>query len=113
MDDLDSFILDGFTTHFKNRKAVTKKRKSGGIAIAIRNKYIKYITILESESKLVYWFVVSKIVQTKEENSLGSFEVDGKTFEIYNASEHKCPRCWKFRASEEDALCQRCDEVVN
>ena len=57
MDDLDSFLLDGFTIHFKNRKTVTK-RKSGGIAIAIRDKYSKYITIIESESKLVYWFVV-------------------------------------------------------
>ena len=36
------------------------KRKSGGIAIAIRNKYKKYVTILETESKLVYWFVLSK-----------------------------------------------------
>jgi len=59
------------------------------------------------------WFVVSKIITTQEENSLGSFEVDGKQFDIYKASEHKCPRCWKFRATQEDALCQRCDEVVN
>ena len=59
------------------------------------------------------WFVVSKIVTNKEENSLGSFEIDGKQFEVYKASEHKCPRCWKFRASKADALCIRCDEVVN
>jgi len=59
------------------------------------------------------WFVVSKLVTTKEEASLGSFEIDGKEFEVYKASEHKCPRCWKFRSTEIDTLCQRCDEVVN
>ena len=59
------------------------------------------------------WFVVSKVVSTKEENILGSFEVDGKEFEVYQASSEKCPRCWKFRATKEDALCPRCNEVVN
>ena len=59
------------------------------------------------------WFVVSKIISDKQEDNLGYFEVDGKTFEVYKASEHKCPRCWKFRASTEEALCERCDGVVN
>ncbi|MGB3750134.1 MAG: isoleucine--tRNA ligase [Arcobacteraceae bacterium] len=59
------------------------------------------------------WFVVSKVIKHKEDNALGSFEVDGKLFEVYNASKHKCPRCWKYRADDEDALCKRCDEVVN
>ncbi len=59
------------------------------------------------------WFVVSKIVLEKQSESLGTFEVDGKEFEVYKANEHKCPRCWKFRSSQEDALCSRCDEVVN
>ncbi|MEA2049202.1 MAG: isoleucine--tRNA ligase [Campylobacterota bacterium] len=59
------------------------------------------------------WFVVSKIVSTNQSESLGSFEVDGKTFEVYKAQEHKCPRCWKFRAEEEEQLCSRCDSVVN
>jgi len=59
------------------------------------------------------WFVVSKIVLEKQSESLGTFEVDGKEFEVYKADEHKCPRCWKFRSSQEDSLCSRCDEVVN
>ncbi|KAJ2905735.1 isoleucyl-tRNA synthetase [Zalerion maritima] len=25
---------------------------------------------------------------------------------------HKCPRCWKYKAQEEDELCGRCEEVV-
>jgi len=59
------------------------------------------------------WFVVSKIVLEKENDSLGSFEVDGKLFEVYKASKEKCPRCWKFRSIITDTLCPRCEEVVN
>jgi isoleucyl-tRNA synthetase len=59
------------------------------------------------------WFVVSKVITEKQEENLGFFEVGGKTFEVYKASEHKCPRCWKYRAAAEDSLCQRCDQVVN
>jgi len=58
------------------------------------------------------WFVVSKVIKHTEDNSLGSFEVDGKLFEVYKGNKHKCPRCWKFRASAEDSLCPRCSEVV-
>ena len=70
--------------------------------------------VLSMDSTLAEdWFVVSKIISDKQEDNLGYFEVDGKTFEVYKASEHKCPRCWKFRASTEEALCERCDGVVN
>ena len=59
------------------------------------------------------WFVVSKVIKNAEEDSLGSFEIDGKLFEIYKASKNKCPRCWKYRALEINTLCKRCYEVVN
>ncbi|MGK0256239.1 MAG: isoleucyl-tRNA synthetase, partial [Arcobacteraceae bacterium] len=59
------------------------------------------------------WFVVSKVIKHTEEDALGSFEIDGKLFEIYKANKEKCPRCWKYRALEVDTLCKRCDEVVN
>ena len=59
------------------------------------------------------WFVVSKVVTNKQTEVVDSFEVDGFEFEVYKAQDHKCPRCWKYRASSEDSLCQRCAEVVN
>ncbi|MEA3512327.1 MAG: isoleucine--tRNA ligase [Campylobacterota bacterium] len=59
------------------------------------------------------WFVVSKVIKHTEDDCLGSFEVDGKNFEIYKASKEKCPRCWKYRAKDENSLCSRCDSVVN
>jgi len=59
------------------------------------------------------WFTVSRIFAHNEENALGVFEVDGDIFTIYYTTKHKCPRCWKYRAKEEDKLCHRCTEVVD
>ena len=59
------------------------------------------------------WLLVSALTQTKQENPIISFEVDGKTFEAYMAKDAKCPRCWKFKSENEESLCQRCDDVLN
>jgi isoleucyl-tRNA synthetase len=59
------------------------------------------------------WFVVSKVIHHTEDDKLASFEVDGKKFEVYNAMKSKCPRCWKYRAKNEESLCPRCESVVN
>ncbi len=59
------------------------------------------------------WFTVSKIVCDEEsENVLGTFEVEGDIFAIYYSKKHKCPRCWKYKADNENELCKRCKEVV-
>ena len=58
------------------------------------------------------WFLVSSVSDTKQENAIGAFEVDGSVFEIYKATQHKCPRCWKFKATTQDSLCSRCQEVT-
>jgi len=60
------------------------------------------------------WFLVSSVTNNKQNtDTLGKFEVEGFEFEVYKASAHKCPRCWKFTSSAEDTLCSRCDEVLN
>ena len=79
------------------------------LVIYTKSKEFDKLTSTQCED----WFVVSKVIHHKEENVLASFEVDGEIFEVYKASKAKCPRCWKYRASSEDALCKRCDEVVN
>ena len=58
------------------------------------------------------WFQVSKVIFHDEANELGTFEVEGDTFKVLKADKAKCPRCWKFRAKEEDCLCERCTEVM-
>ena len=59
------------------------------------------------------WFLVSSVTKEKQNSDiLGSFQIDGKEFEVYKAVEHKCPRCWKFTAVKEETLCNRCEEVL-
>jgi len=70
--------------------------------------------ILSMDSTLAEdWFVVSRVLTQKLDNPIDSFEVDGKEFIVYKADEEKCPRCWKFKAKNEESLCSRCEEVVN
>ena len=54
MDCLDSFTLDNYTLFYKHRKQVSK-RESGGIKTVLDN-----IFLIETESRLVYWFIISK-----------------------------------------------------
>ncbi|WP_457599210.1 isoleucine--tRNA ligase [Hydrogenimonas sp.] len=59
------------------------------------------------------WFVVSGISSSTEAEPLGVFEIEGDRFAIVRASGHKCPRCWRFAAPKEEALCERCARVLN
>jgi isoleucyl-tRNA synthetase len=59
------------------------------------------------------WFVVSSVSNEKVDEELGSFEVDGDKFTIAKATSHKCPRCWKYQAPDEDKTCKRCEEVIS
>ena len=52
-DDLDEIIIPGFITKFKNRKAFAN-RKSGGIMLAFKKKFVKYINPLNTESSFVF-----------------------------------------------------------
>lgn len=70
--------------------------------------------LLEMDSTDVEdWFTCSAIVQSSKSEEMGSFTLGEDEFKIVKASSHKCPRCWKYKAQEEDGLCKRCDEVLN
>ena len=79
------------------------------LVIYTNSKEFDKLTSTEAED----WFVVSKVISEPEENKLASFEVDGNSYEVYNASGAKCPRCWKYKAKTEESLCQRCESTVN
>ena len=59
------------------------------------------------------WFTCSSVVSNANGEEMGSFELGDDQFKIVKATAHKCPRCWKFKAEEEEGLCKRCDEVIN
>ena len=65
------------------------------------------------EVEISDWFLVSSVTKEKQNGEkLGSFQVDSHEFEVYKATAHKCPRCWKFTATKEETLCVRCEDVL-
>ena len=68
--------------------------------------------LLDNED-LVDFFVVSEINSEACGELLGEIKFDIMTYEIRKATKHKCPRCWRYLAENEDELCQRCAKVVN
>ncbi len=67
LDDIDNerIELHDFKILFKNRKAMSKIR-SGGIAVAIKSKYYKYVKEIKTESRLALWFTLSKSLTGSE-----------------------------------------------
>ncbi len=43
------------------------------------------------------------------------FEIDGgkATAWVLPPREHKCGRCWKYQAKEEESICKRCEDLVS
>ena len=58
------------------------------------------------------FFMVSEIKSLDKDEGLASFSVGAHEFKILKATHHKCPRCWKFKAKDEDSLCPRCLKVM-
>ncbi len=78
------------------------------LAIVTNSEDILSLDRTEAED----FFLVSKITNKEDLEVLVSFEVDSKKFEVCKVNEHKCPRCWKFKASKEECLCSRCESVM-
>jgi len=108
-----------------NSEYMTKAREGfGSIVDGLKKEKVIKSTlelVITTDSKVALdmnstdaedWFVVSAVSSEKGAEELGSFKVDEDTFIISKATEHKCPRCWKFQATEEDSICKRCEEVV-
>ena len=58
------------------------------------------------------YLVISKWCACPLKDILGTFEIEGETFNIALASKAKCPRCWKYHSVDEETLCERCASVV-
>ncbi len=65
------------------------------------------------ETESADWFLVSSVNSEKQDGEiLGSFEVEDMSFEVYKATNCKCPRCWKFVSVSEEKTCDRCTDVL-
>ena len=124
--DMTYSPLNAVKTPFDATYMVKAREGFGAVVDGLKKEKLIKSTlelVIYTESKTVLdmnrvdaedWFVVSGILEDKpEENILGSFTLDDDTFSIAKATAHKCPRCWKYQAKEEDCLCTRCQSVVN
>lgn len=59
------------------------------------------------------WFTCSAVEKSSNSEEMGSFSVNDDKFKIVKASACKCPRCWKYKSSKEDELCDRCEGVIH
>lgn len=59
------------------------------------------------------YLVISKWCKCELNNLLGTFAVEGWTFNIALATKAKCPRCWKYHSEHEEMVCPRCSSVVS
>ena len=91
-DQLDDINIENFICYYKHRKDISTRR-SGGIALAYKVFLKPYITIIETDSKLIIWFKISKqftktddilcgVVYIPPEGSL--YSVEDPFYEIEN-----------------------------
>ena len=100
---------EGFGTVVDTLKKEKVIKSTLELVISTKSEVALNIDSVDAED----WFVVSTVSDSEVTDILGSFEVDGDIFSIAKATAHKCPRCWKFQAQEEDSTCKRCEEVVS
>ncbi|MCI6989784.1 MAG: isoleucine--tRNA ligase, partial [Campylobacter sp.] len=58
------------------------------------------------------WYMVSGIDGISDDEALAEFEIDDELFRLKKSKNHKCPRCWKFKAKNENEVCPRCAKVL-
>jgi len=81
------------------------------LELAIETNYDKLL-----KDEMAEFFNVSLICDSIDSDELDSFHVgEDERFvvKIKKSPLHKCPRCWRYLAKEENGLCDRCKEVVN
>ncbi len=123
--DFDLFTLPGITSELDEAYMLEARSKFNELIDALKKeKRIKASleVVIDTASQKVLalpkteredWFIVSGVESGIGGEGLGSFEVAGDTFTVRRATLHKCPRCWKYQAASEDALCTRCQKVVD
>jgi len=122
--DLEYKSLDEIEVEFDSNYLSEAREKFFEIVDGLKKEKIIKSTlelVLVTDSKKVLeldetdmedWFTCSGVKKSLNSKEFGNFKVENDSFKIVLANEHKCPRCWKFKAKEEDGLCHRCSEVV-
>jgi len=64
-------------------------------------------------SEVIDWFMVSDVRSMGDGEALAEFEIGDDHFRLVRSAKHRCPRCWRYQASEPECLCPRCSKVLN
>ena len=88
-----------------------QKKVKSSLELVIDTESPKVLALPKTERE--DWFIVSGVESACEGEELASFFVQSEQFVIRRATLHKCPRCWKYQAKEENSLCPRCQKVVD
>ena len=108
----DKFLIEAkikFNESIESLKKEKKIKSTLELVIATNSS-----TVLDLDSTIAEdWFIVSCVSDEFKDDMVAKFKVDGDVFEIYMASDFKCPRCWKFKSKNEESICSRCNSVVN
>jgi isoleucyl-tRNA synthetase len=111
--DFDGAFMSKAREHFGVVVDGLKKEKiiksTLELVIATDSQKVLSIASVDAED----WFVVSRVFAGDVAEALGHFEVDGAKFVVAKATEHKCPRCWKYHSVDEETPCPRCQSVLN
>ncbi|QKF58675.1 isoleucine--tRNA ligase [Aliarcobacter lanthieri] len=107
----EEFFLEAKEKFSEIKDALSKEKViKSTLELEISTNSKEFIALDEVEAS--DWFLVSKLSNKEVTEILGSFKIEDSEFKIFKATAHKCPRCWKFTASAEETLCQRCEEVL-
>ncbi len=109
----DELLLEAKEKFAEIKDALSKEKTiKSTLELSIYTNCEEIIALGEVEA--ADWFIVSSITNSKQTSDiLGSFNIEDYEFEVYKSTAHKCPRCWKLTSTEEETLCNRCDEVLN
>jgi len=80
------------------------------LSLAIETNYDKLL-----KDEMAEFFNVSIISDELPGEILEEFHIGDEQFvvKIKKSPLHKCPRCWRYLAKAQDALCDRCEKVIN
>ncbi len=111
--DLDEEYMLEARAKFNELADRLKKEKiiKSSLEVVIDTAAAKILALPKTERE--DWFIVSGVASGIGGEELGEFTVAGDSFVVRRATLHKCPRCWKYQAEHEGALCPRCQKVVD
>ena len=106
LDDADSIEIPGYSSVCQNRRKLSRYR-SGGTAVIVKDSLSQYITHENSNSKLVQWFSISRLLTNTDEDIHC-----GVVYIPPARSRYSSPDPYLEIQNEIDQHCGNCDNII-